>query len=271
MGRSESIKTQMADNTEFTKYLNQCTANLLESAKSDRQRFQENIKNHYKSGWSMVLIGSGLHTDYKQSSEFSLEGVTKTLESIAKGFFGSGTMPAGSTKTDQAASVLPAMLSEEALILQAALTVITNLLAIFSTKIELTYTSTEAHEMVKAGLTLHLFVMDASYQSSTYFGGNSIEEDIFEYQLIWSPEQQKQMGAKAEMDGYTENLRKAIATLATVQDNFDTESVKADPDLDKLKKFGDTIGVLEKQIAHFRSLLNGVTMNRLMLLNRRTA
>jgi hypothetical protein len=265
MANSDSIKTQIADNTEFTKYLEACTANLLESAAKDRQSFKNNIQTHYKEGWTQNVLGSGLHKDYKQSDEFSLDKISATVKSIVNGFFGAN-MPAGSDKTPDATKILQTMASEEVLILQAALTVVTNLLAIFSEKTELTYTSTEAHEMVAAGLTLHLFVMDTSYTSSTYFRGKSIEEDIFEYQLIWSPEQEKEIGKKKVMDGYIKNLDAAILSLGKVQANFDKEAEKDDPDQPKLKRLADTIELMNNTINKFRTMLNGVTLRNVMLL-----
>ena len=267
MGNTHTIDDKIHDDIEFMKYLDACTNNLLNSATNDRQNFKDNISEYYKEGWSQRVLGSGLHKDYKQSDEFSLDGIVKIIKDIVNGFFGVGQeTPEGIKKNVEATKIMHGMLSAEVIILQVVLTVVINLLAVFATKTDLTYQSTEAHEMVAAGLTLHLFVMDASYTSQTYFSGKSIEEDIFEFELIWSPEQEKEMGKKKVMDGYVKNLGAAIASLGKVQANFDKEAEKDDPDLARLKKLSDTIDIMNGNIVKLKWLLNGVTIHNTMLI-----
>ena len=256
----------MADNTAYTEYLAQCVKNLKASASEDLASFEKVTTKYYSdNNWKMTLMGQGEHADYKQSDEFSLDGITKAIKGIVDGFFGTEKLPAGSTKTGDA-SKLPTLLAggEKALILQAAMTLVTNLLEIFSSKTELTYTCTSNHAIILPGLTLHIFVMNAGYQSTNYFGGHSIEENIFVYKLIWSAEQEKTMGTKTVMDAYTAQLNKLIDSMEKKQNQFDDEIAREDPDLGKLKKMQDAIDFMLQQIARFRTLLNGVTTNSLM-------
>lgn len=257
----------MGDNTAYTKYLAQCVANLKSSAAGDLAAFETVITKYYSNNnWKMTLMGQGEHADYKQSDEFSIEGITKAIKAIVTGFFGAGTLPKGSKKTDEASnlsSLLPP--GEKDLILEAAMTLVSNLLEIFSKKTELTYTCTSNSAVVLPGLTLHIFVMNAGYQATNYFGGHSIEENIFVYKLIWSAEQQITMGNKQQMDTYTALLKSISNDVLAKQKQFDEEVLKDDPDLKKLENMQKAIDYMTTRMNNLRKQMNAVTVNKLML------
>ncbi len=267
MGHSPTIKEQKDLHNEVTSYLNQCLQDVKDSAASDLAKFDKNINDYYNNNkWTMTLMGQGEHADYKQIHEFSVDGITKTLKGIVNGFFGGENLPEGSSKTPDAKK-LPSLvsLSEQELVLQAALILVSNILAAFSTKTELSYTSTSQQFMVKPGLTLHVFVMNAEYQSKNYFNNETIEQNVFNYKLVWSAEQEKAVGQKDVMDGYMDGLHKAIKALQDKQNQFNEEAAKLNPDLKLLEGMQQLMDFLDKQITSYRKRLNDATLKKALV------
>ncbi|MCP9752345.1 hypothetical protein [Ferruginibacter sp. HRS2-29] len=271
MGQSASIKDLKAQNTEFSAYLDQCTANLMTSAANDLAAFTAGTDSFYtKNNWDQQELGNGLNKNYQQVDEFSLDNVAKMVNAIAVGILGQSadpSTPAGSdvpagTNMTPLPDVATAMLGFEGLAAKAAVSIITDILSLFTTKTTSSYSNNIVRQSLAPGLTLHLFAFDASFQQKGFFNNNSIIESFFSYKLIYSFQEGKTQGDVKYMQQHEQLIAKLSATQLSVQDKYDTALADSDGSTAatlKINNLKSTLDQITSGIEEYRTEIDTVT------------
>jgi hypothetical protein len=226
MGRPSIAEMRKTQN-EVQDYLDEIRTKLSAKVDSDLKTFTEGTTDYYKTNnWDFVTIGRGDHRDFRQVESFSLDLVADIVGNVAKGFF--STTPVGqvagavdSTKTAAMPASILALGNIQALALSATMTLISNVLGLFSTKTSITYNQNGQRLQIAPGLTLHILLYTETYDSNGAFVSKSIVQDAMTYQLIYSAAEEKLMGLKGVLDADFKLLEEANATLITMNETFD--------------------------------------------------
>jgi hypothetical protein len=273
MGKTVSIATLSQENSDFSKYLDQCTANLMTSANADLTAFNSGTDSFYtKSNWDRQEIGNGLNKNYQQIDEFSLDIVTKMINAVSVGILGqsaSPTTPKGSTLPEGTningaaiATVAAAIGGFEVLAAQAAVSIITNILGLFATKTTMNYSSSFARQSLAPGLTLHLFSFNAGFQQSGWFNNKTILESVFSYNIIYSfKEANMQQGVKY-MQEHSALIDKLNTTQKAVQDKYDAailSSDGSDESLTLINNMQKLLDMMTTQLNNYQTEMDNLT------------
>lgn len=243
MGKSKSIADAQRDNTEFQKFLEDIQQGLKAKADVEAKDFEKKVDDFYKDKKiDYTILAEGEKYDYTLTSEMGLSTLKDTINRMINALFGlADTSSKGEVvidKTDNGSvisNVTNEVMDSIKLILvyrNMAATVVTNLMTelmgIFSTKLEVRSSHNYAAEAIAPGLRLHIDVYADSCVNEKLFKNDSIVENYAKFRLIYSSKL-----AQLEGNMYTQLILEARKTkLAKAMSAFDDEllEITMDPE-----------------------------------------
>ncbi len=205
MGKSKKIEDAQKDNKEFQNYLAEIKGQLKSIAEAESKDFKEKIAEFYdERKLEYVVLAEGEKYDYRFATEIGLITLKEQIEKMVDALFGIATLKEpekprqevinstenGEVKVNITSEVI-ASLKVLNIYKSLAATVTTNLLTeilgIFSTTLEVKNSHSYSAEAVAPGLRLHIDVYADSYVNEKVMNKESIVENYVRFQLIYSP------------------------------------------------------------------------------------
>src|SRR5437899_758776 len=172
MGSSHTLEQQAKENTEFQEYVEKQTAHLAVTATTAQTAMNAEMDAFYKKGgWTDAKpLTSGSYQHQATASEWSLDHVTKMIDAVRGAVFGGPPAPPAQpdpnaalalkgtgTVTDQpspAATALSVIAGMDALVANAAFTVIEGILTSFTSESHSDIVSDSKQTELVPGLSL---------------------------------------------------------------------------------------------------------------------
>ncbi|MBB1255912.1 hypothetical protein [Streptomyces alkaliterrae] len=250
MGSSPSISELTKDSEEFRKYIDQLEKELDQRSSDRQEKLDAEVQkfiatNHYND--LRVLQEDEKH-HFSQMKEFSLDSISKLINTIAKSLLpsadGGGSAGGTSGKTDKEAvseakdttkSVLGAsadvLIGFETLAVGRVLNVVSEILLEFQSSANVGYQSEVGAHEIGYGYQLFLSSAADSFQGKGILQGSQIVEYLFAYRLTHSISQ-----AQAEGDVLlTKRLEDSLELFAKLQERLEEKLSNDEIDFDSFE------------------------------------
>ena len=232
MGKSKSITDVQKDNTDFQKFLEEIQKGLKAKAEIEAKDFEKKVTEFYKDKKiDYTILAEGEKYDYTLTSEMGVSTLKNTIGNMVNALFGladqskKGEVVIDKTEngsvvsnvTDEVMNSIKLILVYRNMAAAVVTNLMTELLGIFSTKLEVKSSHNYAAEAIAPGLRLHIDVYADSCVSEQFFKNDSIIENYMRFQLIYSSKL-----AQLEGNMYTQLILEARKTkLAKAMSAFD--------------------------------------------------
>lgn len=205
MGKSKKIEDAQKDNKEFQDFLAEIKEQLKTIAGAESKDFKEKISEFYdKQKLEYVVLAEGEKYDYRFATEIGLITLKEQIGKMVDALFGLASLKEpenprqevvdstenGEVKVNVTAEVIESLkLLNVYKSLAATVTsnLLTEILGIFSTTLEVKNSHNYSAEAVAPGLRLHIDVYADSYVNKKIMSKESIVENYIRFQLIYSP------------------------------------------------------------------------------------
>lgn len=254
MGHSNSIEEQAKKNAEFENYLKQMESNLSDRANNAWEQVNKDITDHYsKFNGESFELAKGDYQHVTTLSEWSLDSVSKMINSIQGAIFGKSSSPKGSTtisndeksKTPEVSVAIQAMSDLELLIAQTAFQSIQGILESFTSSTKTELMSNRKVIPLSPGLTLFIDIIENNIEQTKFFQSDLICQNFYLYTARYSIAEGKniinfnQLQALADLQaGYNvqeKKIAKLISNLDPASDKWEEQETKYDKMIENIE------------------------------------
>lgn len=190
MGKSPTIKNLAQTDREFTEFMEDMGKKVKQTAAGYMTEFQTAVNSFYESGDNYTQLAAKEHEDYQVEAEFSTTNIATVIQKIGKEVF-------ETPSTDpEKQSALNALESYSNMAINIAINFLSNSLSALAWKESASFTHDIQHVSVGPGLTLHLMIVNRTYEGRGPIHNKKVFQNFIIYQLNFS---RKKAGAQADI------------------------------------------------------------------------
>ena len=191
MGKSPTIQDLASTSEEFSKFMDDMSKNVKQTAESYMKEFQNAISSFYSdAGDSYTQMDAKEHEDYQVEAEFTMENIANVIQEIGKEVFEN---PSADPETQAAISALD---SYSTMAINIAKNFLSNALSALAWKESASFTHDIQHVSIGPGLTLHLMIVNRVYEGRGPIRSKKVFQNYIIYQLNFS---RKKAAAQADI------------------------------------------------------------------------
>lgn len=228
MGKSPTIKELAATDQEFTKFMEELSKSVKQTATEYMTEFQDAVKAFYEdSGGSYIQMAAKEHEDYQVEAEFTMANIADVIRKIGQEVF---ETQSADPETQAALSALEGYSS---MAIKMAINFLSNALSALAWKESASFTHDIQQVSVGPGLTLHLMIVNRVYEGRGPIRSKKVFQNFIIYQLNFSRKKaaaqadiiylQTQLNAIAGDSETYKNIQKAWMALITSKEYLQEE------------------------------------------------
>lgn len=228
MGKSPTIKDLATTDQEFSKFMEDLSNSVRQTADNYMTEFKNAIKSFYAdTGGAYIQLDAKEHEDYQVEAEFTMENIANVIQEIGKEVF---ETPSTDPETQAAISALD---SYSAMAIKMSVNFLSNALSALAWKESASFTHDIQHVSIGPGLTLHLMIVNRVYEGRGPISSKKVFQNFIIYELNFSRKKaaaqadilylQTQLNAISDDNETYENIHKAWISLITSKDYIHEE------------------------------------------------
>jgi|GEM_PF-6473737 len=262
MGQAPSIADLAKQHKEDADYLDQITKRLKETVGQEVTDFHAGTQKFYADqNLDFSIISTGYQMDFKQESDFSLGKITDMINGIAGVLFGhdpNKKMPPGgpSQPSVDSLNAIAPLAGFETLAIQAGISIINSVLALFSTSTSQTYNKSEIRKELAPGLMIHMYSTNQIFKSETAFTNQSIFTTGFSFDIVFSKAQRVLLDDIAFLSSMEAGIKELLDTWRLANTQYAKLSIDFDVSQEKKDAARKAVNDLLLQINEVRKQIH---------------
>lgn len=268
MGQGPSISQMAEKEQKFRDYLTQIRADLEKDKQTDIANLNAIIDKYYKDGgWTFDPLMQLDSVEVQQVSSWSLDNVTKMINSVRDAIFSDTPPPSGVTveKPADFTASMEYLNNLTLLVASKAFSAIQGILQTFATQSSFHGKSITKVEVIAPGMTLFISIRSDIWKSQGFFNNDSIAQYLYIIRSNFSLQQAGDMSKYNDLLAY-EDLKAAYRTRIE-----DISKVIADPktEFSALDQLDQQLGYLTAKLADIQALIDDLQKKKLDEAHRR--